>query len=123
MWRFILDLIPKMARQKMKAVFCITLCVMAVIKANLVEGAPGDRCPLLLASGVSDSDKTGCYIVNLLKETTPEKYQSVMSRVLQMTDDNKIYGSVQGVVKAFTVKLSSYSLESVSSSCSHSVHV
>ena len=108
-----MDLIPKMARQKMKALFCFALCMVVVIKANIVEGSPGDRCPLLLASGVSDSDKTGCYIVNLLKATTPEKFQAIMSRVLQMTDDNKIYGSVQGVAKAFTVKLSSYSLESV----------
>lgn len=93
----------------LKVYFSLSLLALAV---SVVAGQ--SPCPLLMASGVSDADKTGCYIVNLRKETTQEEFQAIQRQVLQRTDDHKIYGSVQRVVKAFTVKMSAYSLQSVS---------
>ena len=72
------------------------------------------RCPVLRVQGVSDDDKTGCYIVSLKKNTSHEKFQEILSRVVHMSDDAKVYGSVERVAKAFTVRLSDYSLNAVS---------
>ena len=76
--------------------------------------AEDNKCPLLRATGVAESDKTGCYIIVLNKTTSAEKFQNIQSRVVEMSEDAKVYGSVQRVAKAFTVKLSDTALESVS---------
>lgn len=72
------------------------------------------KCPLLRATGAAESEKTGCYIVVLNKSTTAENFTSILERVLKMSEDAKVYGSVQKVAKAFTVKLSEIAVETVS---------
>ena len=72
-------------------------------------------CPLLRATGASASEKTGCFIIVLNRATSARKFQSILSEVIEMSKDAKVYGSVQRVAKAFTVKLSEDALEVVSS--------
>lgn len=72
------------------------------------------KCPLLRATGAAASEKTGCYIVALKKATTAENFTSILDQVLEMSEDAKVYGSVQKVTKAFTVKLSEIAVEAVS---------
>ena len=69
------------------------------------------RCPLLHAE--QSANKTGCYIVVLKKATTPEKFTEILQRATSMADEHKVYGVVQTVSKAFTAKLSPYSLNVV----------
>ena len=69
--------------------------------------------PLFKASGASERDKTGCYIVVLKEETTHEMFQSILSQVVQMSTDVKLHGSAERLVKAFTVKLSNEALHEV----------
>ena len=76
--------------------------------------AAASTCPLLLASGAEDSDKTGNYIVVLKDETTHERFEDIKSKVVSMTEDEEVHGSVETVVKAFTVKLSDRALSTVS---------
>ena len=72
------------------------------------------KCPVLRATGASEEDKTGCYIVVLDKATSAAKFQEILTKVLNMSEDAKVYGSVQRVAKAFTVKLSEIAVEVVS---------
>lgn len=76
------------------------------------------KCPLLRATGAAESDKTGCFIVVLNKATTAENFTNILNKVLEMSEDAKVYGSVQKIAKAFTVKLSEIAVETVS--CIHS---
>ena len=71
-------------------------------------------CPLLLASRAADSDKTGHYIVVLKDGTTHERFEDIRSKVVSMTEDEEVHGSVERVMKAFTVKLSDRALSTVS---------
>lgn len=75
------------------------------------------KCPLLKATGATESEKTGCYIVVLNKATTAENFTNILDKVLEMSEDAKVYGSVQKIAKAFTVKLSEIAVEAVS--CIH----
>ena len=72
------------------------------------------KCPLLRATGATESEKTGCYIVVLSKTTTVENFANILDRVLEMSEDAKVYSSVQKIAKAFTVKLSEIAIEAVS---------
>ena len=72
------------------------------------------KCPLLRATGAAESEKTGCYIVVLNKATTAENFTNILDKVLEMSEDAKVYGSVQKIAKAFTVKLSEIAVEAVS---------
>lgn len=74
----------------------------------------GTKCPLLRATGAAESEKTGCYIVVLNKATTAENFTNILDKVLEMSEDAKVYGSVQKIAKAFTVKLSEIAIETVS---------
>ena len=69
---------------------------------------------MLMASGAADSDKTGCFIVVLKEDTTHERFLAIKSQVVSMTEDEKLHGSVEAIVKAFTVKLSDHALSIVS---------
>ena len=69
---------------------------------------------MLLASGAADSDKTGCYIVVLKDGTTHERFMAIKSHLVSMTEDEELHGSVEAVVKAFTVNLSDHALSIVS---------
>ena len=90
--------------------FLILLLFILLPQVILAE----KKCPLLKATGASEEDKTGCYIVVLNNATTADKFQEILGKVLNMSEDAKVYGSVQRVAKAFTVKLSEITVEVVS---------
>ena len=94
---------------KMKEVPAL-YCLLAVVAMLL--SAEGHHCPLLHAA--ADAQKTGCYTVMLKEATTAEEFQNVLRRVRQVADDARVYSTVTKVVKAFTVRLSSYALHLVS---------
>ena len=75
-------------------------------------GASARRCPLLHASDTAN--KTGCYIISLYKDTSPERLLEILQLATSLAEENKVYGFVQTVIKAFTLKLNAYSLEVVS---------
>lgn len=81
---------------------------------------------LLLAAGVRNglcrrpvlrvprqAPTTGRYTVVLKQNTSVAELQRVLTRVLRISDDEKVYGYVEKVTKAFTVQLPSYALELV----------
>ena len=70
--------------------------------------------PVLKASGVADSDKTGCYIVVLKKDSNSSVFENVRSTLLELSKDSHLYGSVQNVAKAITITLNDSNLETVS---------
>lgn len=95
----------------MKPLFLATafLCLCSILPSVY----PRQKCPLLHAP--EGAEKTGCYLV-LMKEATPMKmYKSVMERVVNVSEGNKLYGSVQRVAMAFSVKLSTSALHEVRS--------
>ena len=97
----------------MKPTTCIALLCLQLALLPQATLSANTRCPLLRATGASDSEKTGCFIIVLNKTTTAEQFQDVLSRVVNMSEDAKVYGSVQRVAKAFTIKLSEIALEAV----------
>ena len=78
----------------------------------LTLGVSGRRCPLLHAP--ESANKTGCYIVVLRENTTDEKVAELLQRTSSVAEEHKVYGFIQNVAKAITVKLSDYSMEMVS---------
>ena len=85
----------------------VTLAVLL----TLALGCAARRCPLIQAA--EGANKTGCYIVVLHNETSPEKFTEIVQRATNMSEGHKLHGLVQKVTKAFTVKLSDYSLNQV----------
>ena len=59
------------------------------------------------------SAKTGCYIIAIKEKATEADVQELLTRVVRASDEHKMYGMVQKATRAFTVKLSPYSLEMV----------
>lgn len=92
----------------------ILLLLLLVRLPKMTAGSTETKCPLLRATGASESEKTGCYIVVLNKATTAENFTNILDKVLEMSEDAKVYGSVQKIAKAFTVKLSEIAVEAVS---------
>ena len=97
----------------MKPIACIVLLFLQLALLPQVTLSAQSMCPLLRATGASASEKTGCFIIVLNKTTTAEKFQETLSKVVNMSEDAKVYGSVQRVAKAFTIKLSEIALEAV----------
>ena len=87
----------------------------------LTLGVSGRRCPLLHAP--ESANKTGCYIVVLRENTTDEKVAELLQRTSSVAEEHKVYGFIQNVAKAITVKLSDYSMEMVSTWYSWSIIV
>ena len=79
---------------------------------TLALGAAVKQCPLITAP--ESATKTGCYIVVLYKETSQEKFDEILEIATSVAEGNKIYGVVEFVFKAFSVKLSTESLNQVS---------
>ena len=92
---------------------CIVLFFLGLALLPQITLSADAKCPLLRATGASASERTGCFIIMLNKTTTPEKFQEILSKVVNMSEDAKVYGSVQRVAKAFTIKLSEIALETV----------
>ena len=76
------------------------------------HGALAAPCPLLRAP--ESAIKTGCYICVLHDDTSAEKFDEILQNAISYADGHKVYGSVQTVIKAFTLKLSAYSVARVS---------
>ena len=57
---------------------------------------------------------TGCYFIVLKDKTTEDEMQDLMNTVSKLATGGMIYNMVHKISKAFTVKLSPYSLELVS---------
>ena len=85
--------------------------VTLTVLLTLALGCAARHCPLLHAA--EGANKTGCYIVVLHKETSPEKFTEIVQRATSMAEGHKLHGLVKNVTKAFTVKLSAYSLNLV----------
>ena len=83
-------------------------------------GALAAPCPLLRAP--ESAIKTGCYICVLHDDTSAEKFDEILQNSISYADGRKVYGSVQTVIKAFTLKLSAYSVARVSKSEANSSH-
>lgn len=88
-----------------------SLCLSLLLL--LAAGARDGLCRRLVLRVPREVPTTGRYIVVLKDKTTLTELQQVLLRVLRTADDAKVYGYVEKVVKAFTVKLSPYSLELV----------
>ena len=94
----------------MKLATNIAGCIIIAVFLSVAESR--SRCPVLHAS--SDSQKSGCYIIVLKEATSAENFNEVLAKVVKVADDAKVYGMVQRVAKAFTVKLTPYALHLVS---------
>ena len=94
--------------------FYIILLLLLLIWLPKMTASTETKCPLLRATGAEESEKTGCFIVVLNKATTAENFTNILDKVLEMSEDAKVYGSVQRIAKAFTVKLSEIAVEAVS---------
>ena len=86
--------------------------VCAAVLLALSLRATARRCPLLHAP--ESANKTGCYIIVLRENTSDAKVAEILQRATSVAEGNKVYGFVQSVTKAFTLKLSAYSLAIVS---------
>ena len=78
----------------------------------LILGSVAEQCPLLHAP--EGADRTGCYIVVLDRTVAPEKFAEILERATGLAEENRVYGLVKNVAKAFTLKLSTESLNIVS---------
>ena len=78
--------------------------------------ATQDLCPVLRAANdVPESDKTGCFVVVLRKETNDSIFEAIQSKLLNLSSTSRLYGSVKNVAKAITVALNESCLSMVSS--------
>ena len=85
---------------------------LVTVLLGLAIGVSARRCPLLRAA--DSANKTGCYIVVLREETSQDKVLEILHKATNLAEGKKVYGFVQNVLKAFTLKLSAYSLKLVS---------
>ena len=85
------------------------LCAVVLVAVGAV-GAE-ERCPLLLAS--AGANTTGCYVVVLKKGSSPSTFEIVESKLVNMSKDGRLYGSVQRVSQAVTVSLTDSALDKV----------
>ena len=92
----------------------LLLCACVVLVAVGAVGAE-DRCPLLLAS--AGANTTGCYVVVLKKGSSPSTFEMVESKLVNMSKDGRLYGSVRSVSQAVTVSLNQSALDKVSGIC------
>ena len=89
----------------MQALWIVCLLAAATCAAE-------SRRPVLRAAPTAVT--TGNYVVVLRKNTTTETLYHLLSKASKYTDDAKIHRYAETVAKAFTLKLSPYSLEVVS---------
>ena len=84
--------------------FCFTL--------QLLAACVNCRRPVFRAP--RDAPTSGNYIVVLKQDSSKQELQEIITKSLKVADDATVYGYVEKTAKAFAVKLSSYSLELVS---------
>lgn len=92
------------------------LCLLVLVCCGWLKLTCQELSPVLrAAAGVAESEKTGCYVVVLKKGSNYSTFQSVQERLLDLSSDSRLYGSVHKVVKAVTVALNDSMLDKVSS--------
>ena len=87
---------------------------VCLIIAVLFTVSLARRCPLLRAPDLAV--KTGCYIIVIGNDISSERFEQIVRRATSLAEENKVYGCVQSVTKAVTLKLCAYSLALVSHS-------
>ena len=87
-------------------------CLTFIVFLTLIFGSIAEQCPLLHAP--EGANRTGCYIVVLDSTIAPEKFAEILKRATDLAEGKHVYGLVQNVSKAFTLKLSTESLNLVS---------
>ncbi len=92
-----------MQRQLRWWFFCLAVQLLAACAHSM---RPVLRVP-------RDAPTTGRCTVAVSPSATEEEQQKLMTTVMKVSDDAKVYGYVDKVAKAFTVKLSPYALEIV----------
>lgn len=68
--------------------------------------------PVLRAA--AEANKTGCFVVVLKKECNISTFETVQSKLLDLSTDSRLYGSIHNVVMAITVALNDSTLDLVS---------
>ena len=86
---------------------CVVVCCLLVSAA-----CAASRRPVIRAAPTAI--KTGNHVVVLRRNTTAETLHHFLARAAKLSDDAKVHRYVETVAKAFTIKLSPYSLEVVS---------
>lgn len=87
----------------------LLILILAIGIVNCKSGV--SRRPLLRKPVTSL--KTGCYIIAIKEKATDEEVEELLATVVKASDGQKMYGLVRKATRAFTVKLSPYSLEMV----------
>lgn len=96
----------------MASLFATALLLLAVgIPLAICRDYASRRRPVIRQA--RDVPTTGCYIVAMKDDTKEAEMQKVLTKAVKVSDDAKLYGMVQNVKKAFTVKLNPYALEMV----------
>ena len=90
----------------------MAFCIAAAVLFISISGVIARQCPLLLAR--DGAMKTGCYITMLKPETSHERMLDIVGEAQHMCDDSKLYGMVERLAKAFTMRLSKTALNAVS---------
>lgn len=97
----------------------LVIVLLPLLISTLVQDVKcGSRKPLLRKP--SGSAKTGCFIIAINEKATEAEVDELMKRVILASDEHKMFGRVQKATRAFTVKLSAYSLEMVYKARSYS---
>lgn len=88
------------------------LLLLLVLCCRLLQLACLEPSPILRApSGI---EKTGCFVVVLKKESNDSKFEAIQSKLVDLSTDSRLYGSVRNVAKAITVALNDSTLDMVS---------
>ena len=88
--------------------------LVLVVWHGCLQLSSQEPCPVLrAASDVSDTDKTGCFVVVLKKESNDSTFEALQSKLLELSKDAHLYGAVRNIAKALTVSLNDSSLEMV----------
>ena len=94
----------KVSMQELRVV-CVCLLAVATCAAE-------SRRPILRAAPTAVT--TGNYVIVLRRSTTIETLHHLLLKASKHSDDSKIHRYTETVAKAFTLKLSPYSVEVVS---------
>ena len=86
--------------------WCVPLVMLLPMPACL-ELSPVLRA----AAGVN---KTGCFVVVLNKESNMSTFATVESKLLDLSTDSRLYGSIHNIAMAITVALNDSSIDKVS---------
>ena len=83
--------------------FFILLGVASVVRSRrIIRAAP-------------DADTTGCYMIKLRDDTSPESFNGILEYIKEISMDKRIYSRVDSnMIKVITAKLSPEMLEEVS---------